>query len=181
MSAETKAGFGMGGTIGWTVGAAVSGVVAAAVFGATMWLFEPDVVAAAIPAIYGFDPSTAFGMTIHLFHGAVLGLLFGLFVTRPVVLGVLRTNVETEAISELGLALRVVTAGFVFGVAIWAILPLIVLPMWVEVAGAADAAMFPAFAVESMLGHMVFGLVLGLVFAVVVDLYDRPAVNVLEE
>lgn len=180
MSTEAETGFGIGGTLGWTIGGVLGGAIAAAAFGAVMWAFDADIVAAAIPAIYGFDPSSVLGMTIHILHGAVLGLVFGALVTRPIVLGVLRANAETEMVSEFGLAIRVVAAGFVFGLAVWAFLPMIVLPIWVEVGGIGGAGEFPSAAVESMLGHMVFGLVLGLVFAVTVDLYERPAVDAFE-
>lgn len=180
MSMETETGFGIGGTLGWTIGGAVGGVIAAAAFGVVMWLFDPEVLTGAIPAIYGFDPSSVIGMTIHILHGIVLGLVFGFLVTRPAVLGTLRTNVETEAVSEFGLTIRVIAAGFVFGLAVWAILPVLVLPVWAEL-GATTAGGFPGFAVESMLGHMVFGLVLGLVFAVAVDLQERPARYVFEQ
>ena len=173
MATESASGYGIGGTAGWTIGGALGGAIAAAAFGLLMWAFDPEIVEAAIPAIYGFDPSTALGMGIHLLHGAVLGVIFGFLVTRPAVLGVLSTNVETELVSETGLALRLVAAGFVFGLALWAVLPVIVLPVWAATLGTDAAGQFPAIAVESMFGHMLFGLVLGLVFAVVADVSDR--------
>ena len=181
MSTETETGFGIGGTIGWTIGGAVSGAIAATAFGVVMWLLDPEILTGAIPAIYGFDPSSVLGMTIHILHGVVLGLVFGFLVTRSIVLGVVRTNVEDEPVSEFGLTMRVVAAGFVFGLAVWAILPVVVMPVLVAAIGEPAAENFPSIAVESMLGHMVFGLVLGLVFAVTVDLYERSARGVLEE
>ena len=176
-----SAGFGLGGTIGWTLGGLVGGFIAAAAFGLLMWLFDPDIVEAAIPAIYGFDPSTALGMGLHLFHGAVLGLLFGFLVTRPAILGVLVGADRTETFSETGLAARVIAAGFVFGLAVWAILPFVVMPVLVAAIGDPAAENFPAIAVESLAGHVVFGLVLGIVFAVVVNLRERPFVDVLSD
>lgn len=181
MSTETETGFGIGGTIGWTIGGALGGAIAAGAFAVVMWLFDPEILTGAIPSIYGFDPSSVLGLTIHFLHGIVLGIVFGVLVTRPTILGMLQTSAETETVSEMGLTLRIVAAGFVFGLAIWAILPVIVLPVWEQAIGPAGAGDFPAVAVESMVGHMTFGLVLGLVFAVTVDLYDRPAVDVLEE
>lgn len=172
---ETGTGFGIAGKAGWTIGGALGGALGAVAFGVLMWLFDPDVVAAAIPALYGFDPSTGLGMALHVFHGVLLGLLFGFVVTRPTVRAVVRTDVETDALAETGLALRVVAAGFVFGLALWAILPVIALPVWTGPIGPEAAGEFPAVAVESMVGHALFGLVLGLVFAVTVDPYERPA------
>ena len=175
------AGFGIGGTIGWAVGGALGGGIAAAAFGLLMWVLDPEIVEAAIPAIYGFDQSTVLGMSFHLLHGAVLGLVFGFVVTRPWILGIIVGADRTETVSETGLTLRVIASGFVFGLAIWAILPVIVLPAWVDAVGGPAAGEFPTAAVESMIGHMVFGLVLGLVFAVVVNLRGRPFVDVLSE
>ncbi|WP_290814156.1 hypothetical protein [Halovivax sp.] len=174
MGTETDPGFGLGGTVGWAIGGAVGGAIGAAAFGLLMWAFDPGVLEAAVPGIYGFDSSTALGMSLHVLHGAALGVVFGFLVTRPAVLGIVRTDVETEAVSETGLALRIVAAGFVFGLAVWAILPLLVLPVWVDAIGTAAAGDFPAIAVESLLGHTLFGLVLGLVFAVLADVSNRP-------
>ncbi|ARS91430.1 hypothetical protein [Natrarchaeobaculum aegyptiacum] len=166
---------------GWPIGGALGGALGAAAFGLLMWIFDPDVLASAIPAIYGLEPIGVVGWGIHIAHGIVLGLVFGFLVTRGPILGIVATSAETDALSRTGIAFRVVAAGFVFGLAIWAILPVLVLPVWVEAIGAQAAADFPAAAVESMLGHLLFGLVLGIVFAATIDLGDRPAQSPFEE
>ncbi|MFP8954087.1 hypothetical protein ACLI4Z_14135 [Natrialbaceae archaeon A-arb3/5] len=183
MSAEsdTTSTFGMRSSWGWAVGGALGGAVGAAVFGLVVWLFDPEVVSAAIPAIYGLDPIGVIGWSIHIGHGIVLGTIFGFLVTRAPILGVIATNPETESLSQTGIMLRVIGAGFVFGLAVWAILPIIVLPAWLEAMGTEAAGDFPGIAVESMLGHMLFGIVLGIVFATVVDLGDRSPDSPLEE
>ncbi|ELY99660.1 hypothetical protein C482_09242, partial [Natrialba chahannaoensis JCM 10990] len=58
MSAEsdTQSTVGIETSIGWPVGGAVGGAVGALAFGALIWLFDPEVVSAAIPGIYGLDP-----------------------------------------------------------------------------------------------------------------------------
>lgn len=166
---------------GWPLGGALGGALGAAAFGLLMWAFEPDVLAGAIPGIYGLEPIGVAGWAIHIAHGVVLGLIFGFLVTRPPILGIVKTSAETDALSRTGVMFRVIAAGFVFGLAIWAILPVLVLPVWVEAIGAEAAAEFPATAVESMVGHLLFGLVLGIVFAVTIDLGDRPARSPFEE
>ncbi|MFC4246612.1 hypothetical protein ACFOZ7_06330 [Natribaculum luteum] len=175
MSAEsdTATGFGIASRFGWPIGGALGGALGAAAFGALIWLIDPAVVEVAIPALYGLGPGEIVGWGIHLFHGAVLGIVFGFLVTRDVVLETLRTDVETDALAESGNWLRLVGAGFAYGLAVWAILPALVLPIWVGRAGVDAAAAFPAVAVDGMIGHAVFGLVLGLVFAATVDLQDR--------
>ncbi|WP_137289730.1 hypothetical protein [Natronorubrum halophilum] len=178
---DNASAFGISGSGGWLVGGALGGAVGAAAFGLLMWLFDPDAVAVAIPAIYGLELTGIVGWGIHIAHGIVLGLIFGFIVTRKSVLGILRTDVETEALSRTGMLLRLVGAGFVFGIAIFAVLPLAVLPVWVQTVGGGAVGDFPTAAIETLLGHLVFGTVLGLVFAAIVDLDDRPTGRPLED
>lgn len=166
---DTITTYGMRGSVGWLVGGALGGALGAAAFGLLMWLVEPEIVAAAIPAIYGLDPGGLAGWVIHIAHGVALGIAFGLLVSRESVLGVLRADVETDALSATGVLLRIVGAGFVFGLTVFAILPVIVLPVWAGAIGG-DTAAFPMAAAASLLGHLLFGTVLGLVFAAAVDL-----------
>lgn len=172
MSAEsnTITTVGLSGSTGWLVGGALGGAVGAAAFGLLLWLFDPGILEATIPAIYGLEAVGLVGWLIHLAHGVVLGLVFGLLATRDRVFRVLRTNAETEALSGAGIILRLVGAGFVFGLTVWAILPVLVLPVWTGATGTGGAGEFPIVGIESLLGHLVFGTVLGVVFAVAVDL-----------
>jgi len=75
---ETTTAFGLRGTTGWFVGGALGGAIGAVAFGIVMVLLEPGVLEAAIPAIYGLEPAGPLGWGIHIAHGIVLGLLFGL-------------------------------------------------------------------------------------------------------
>ncbi|RQG99637.1 hypothetical protein [Natrarchaeobius oligotrophus] len=183
MSAESDntSAFGIESSWGWSVGGALGGAIGAAAFGLLMWAVDPEVLAVAIPAIYGLDPVGVIGWGIHVAHGIVLGLVFGFVVTRETIVSVLKASPETDALSRTNLTLRVIAAGFVFGLAIWAILPLLVLPVWLEAVGTQAAGDFPAIAVESLLGHVLFGTVLGIVFAASVDLRDRDPETSLEE
>ncbi|RQG92573.1 hypothetical protein [Natrarchaeobius chitinivorans] len=183
MSAEsdTTSAFGISSQWGWPIGGALGGAVGAAAFGILMWVFDPDILTAAIPAIYGFEPVGVAGWGIHIAHGIVLGIVFGFLVTRDLILGAVTMNPETDVLSQTAIAARIVAAGFVFGLAIWAILPLIVLPVWLEAIGTEAAGEFPAIAVESLVGHLLFGTVLGIVFAATVDVSDRSPGNPFEE
>lgn len=60
-------------------------------------------------------------------------------------------------------------------------MPLLVLPVWTDAVGVDAAVTFPAMAIESLVGHLLFGLVLGVVFATVVDLRDRSGDAAVEE
>lgn len=172
MSAEsdTITTYGMSGSVGWLVGGALGGAVGAAAFGLLLWLFDPGIVEATIPAAYGLEATGAAGWAIHIAHGIVLGLVFALLITREMALSVIRANVETDALATTGAVLRIVGAGLVFGLVLFTILPLLVLPVWASAIGGGAAADFPTAAAESLLGHLLFGVVLGIVFAATVDL-----------
>lgn len=177
MSTETDSTsvFGVGSPLDWTIGGTLGGALGSLAFGVLIWVFDPEIVAVAIPGIYGLDPVGVAGWAIHIAHGAVLGLVFGFLVTRRPILGIIRMGSETDAISRTGMWLRVTGAGFTFALAVWAILPVLVLPVWIDMIGTEAASDFPFAAVESLLGHLAFGIVLGLVFASTVDLRGRVA------
>lgn len=178
---DTTTASGLESRFGWPVGGALGGGLGAVAFGLLLWVFDPAVFEATIPGMYGLEPAGMTGWSIHVLHGALLGVGFGFLVTRKVVLGVLQTDVETPALARVGLTPRLIAAGAVFGLAIWAFFPLIVLPMWVEFVGA-ETATFPTIAAESLVGHVLFGTVLGTVFASTIDLTEQPAeTDVLED
>ncbi|WP_222919749.1 hypothetical protein [Natrinema sp. SYSU A 869] len=179
MSSEsnTMAASGLSGDTGWLVGGALGGAIGAIAFGIVMWLLDPDVLTAAIPALYGIEPAGFIGWGIHIAHGAILGIVFGLLVTRPLLLGVLRTDVETDVLSRTGIVFRIVAAGFVFGLAVWTVLPLLVLPIWIRTVGGSGAEALTSVAAGSLLGHLLFGTVLGVIFAAAVDLRDRTSAD----
>lgn len=133
----------------WQAGV-VSGLAGAAVMGVLMAVMAPPVLTMAIPALYGLAGGIA-GVTIHLAHGAVLGVAFA-------------------ALAEAGLfgkqtIRKTVGAGIVWGVLIWAVLAALVMPVWLASVGFAGAPPFPNFALPSLLWHVVYGGVLGVVYA----------------
>lgn len=161
----SETGFGLP----WWASGVLGGVVGAAAFGSVMWVGSPEMLRASIPALYGFEPSTTVGWTVHLFHGAILGLAFGAIARLDPVAQYVEMDVETDALRKFGVNSRLVALGLVYGMAVWAILPVVVMPIWLGTVGAADAPTMPAIAVESLFGHLAFGLVLGVVFGSTVD------------
>lgn len=111
--------------------------------------------AVAIPSLYVLapPPNPAVGMGVHVFHGAVLGVVFAAVVAR---LGVRDTS-------------RLVGLGVAWGVATWAVLAALVMPVWLSAVGSPANPPFPNFATPSLLWHVVYGLVLGGVYAVLDD------------
>lgn len=134
----------------WQAGT-VGGIVGAIVFGAMMAMQTPAVLEMAIPAMYGLDGGIA-GMAIHVAHGAVLGVVFA---TLLVATGRSSTGPIGTAVAGLG-----------YGLVVWAILAVVVMPIWLSAVGFGMAPSVPNVAVESFVGHAVYGLVLGVTYAV---------------
>lgn len=159
---------GLRGRWSWALGGAIGGVVGSLLFGIVLWLADPAIITETIPAMYGLDVGPV-GWGFHLLHGLILGVIFGFLVTRAPVLGTLGADVQTPAIESMGLNLRFALAGLVYGLAVWAILPLMVATA-LAVIGGDDAAGFPALAPVSLVGHLLYGLLLGALFSLFVDI-----------
>jgi hypothetical protein len=169
---ETAAGHGFGGQLNWLIGGAIGGVAGSLLFGALLWVVDPAVVTETIPSVYGFDPAETVGWTFHLFHGLVLGVIFGFLVSREPILGTITASVQFSTLENAGLGVRLALAGFVYGLAIWAIVPVFAATVWVAFGGVAELG-FPGVAFESLIGHLLYGTLLGALFSVVVDLESQ--------
>lgn len=135
----------------WKAGV-LGGVAGALVMGVLMYLMNEPTLAVAIPSLYGLapPPNSGVGMAVHLFHGAVLGGVFAAFV----------------AASDAKTARIVVGLGVAWGVAAWVVLAALLMPIWLGAVGSPADPPFPNFAPPSLLWHVVYGLVLGGVYAV---------------
>lgn len=160
--------YGIGGSLNWLIGGAVSGVVGSLFFGALLWMVDSDIVTKAIPAIYGLDPSGAVGWIFHLLHGLVLGIVFGFLVTRKPIFGTLTADVETGFLAAIGPGVRLAATGVVFGLVVWTVLPVFAQSILTAVSGGGDPG-FPVVAFESLVGHLLYGLLLGALFSVFVE------------
>ncbi|WP_265109649.1 histidine kinase [Halosolutus halophilus] len=134
----------------WQAGT-VGGIVGAIVFGAMMAIQTPAVIEMAIPSMYGLEGGLA-GMIVHVSHGAVLGVVFAAALAAAG-----RTDVGP---------LGATAAGLGYGLVVWAILAVVVMPIWLSAVGFAMAPAVPNVAVESLIGHAAYGLVLGATYAV---------------
>jgi hypothetical protein len=138
----------------WKAGV-VGGAISAVVMGALVLAMNPPTLAVAIPSLYTLAPpaSPALGLVVHVFHGAVLGAAFAGLV------GV--TNADSRGI--------LVGLGLGWGVATWAVLAALLMPVWLSAVGSPADPPMPNFAPPSLLWHLVYGLVLGGVYAAVRD------------
>lgn len=110
------------------------------------------VIAMAIPALYGATGLVA-GWIAHLFHSVVFGLIFAAAVGSIGSLDAYADRVSTGA----GL-------GIVYGVIVWVVAAAIVMPIWLSAVGFPGAPPLPNFNPTSLVGHVVYGVVLGALF-----------------
>lgn len=133
----------------WQAGLA-GGLAGGLVFGAMMSMMMTPVIEMAIPAMYGIEgPAGLAGWFIHMSNSAILGVVFGVLV-------------GASGLSGTG---RVAGAGLAYGVVLWVVLAAIVMPIWLGTVGFPGAPPLPNFNPMSLVGHGVYGLVLGGVYA----------------
>jgi hypothetical protein len=138
----------------WKAGV-VGGIVGAIVMGGLVLAMRTPVLAVAIPSLYTLAPpaNPGLGFAVHLSHGAVLGGIFAGFVDA----------------FELDSAKAQIGAGVGWGVLTWVVLAALVMPVWLSVVGSPASPPLPNFAPPSLLWHVVYGGVLGGVYAAVAD------------
>lgn len=157
------------GTVEAALGGILGGLVGTAAFGIVMELLGLQFVRSFVPALLGLEQQGLVGWTVHLATGALLGLLFGLLVSRDVVSELLRPYEGEPELGPLDVRVRLIGAGLVYGLAVWALLPMVVLPVWLGYVGGEQLDAVPGSALVSMLAHVVFGLLLGGVYSFVVS------------
>jgi hypothetical protein len=129
----------------WQAGVG-AGLLGAVAFGAVMAVVAPGALTAAIPAMYGLSGGAA-GTFIHLSHGAILGVAFA---------AILRARPDFGSNTT-----RATIAGAVYGVALWLALAAFVMPVWLSTVGFAGAPPLPSLDPISLVGHVLYGIVLG--------------------
>jgi hypothetical protein len=142
-------------------GGALAGLAAGVVMGAMLTMQMRPVIAVAIPSMYGLD-GLAVGWAVHLFHSVVLGIVFAgvASVASGVEFGG-RVASDSRSIESVS---RSTLLGLGYGVVLWAALAVVVMPIWLGAVGSPANPPFPNVNPLSLAGHVVYGLVLGLVF-----------------
>lgn len=137
----------------WLAGG-VSGFVAGIPFGLMI-----QFVLGAIPAIGALYtmPGVASGWIAHLFHSVVFGLVF---------VGIMETDVVSQYTDT---PLQSLGAGLVYGAVLWIIFLIFIWPIWLNAVGFPKAPSVPYIAVKPLIGHLVYGGVLGAIFPWVSD------------
>ncbi|WP_290810252.1 histidine kinase [Halovivax sp.] len=137
----------------WQAGL-VGGVAGGVAFGAMMTMTMGPIIEMAIPGMYGLGPSLAVGWAIHMLNSIVLGVVFG------ALLG------TTGFGNRLGSNASIAAAGLAYGIVLWLVLASFVMPAWVG-AMTEMAPPVPDWNGQSLLGHAVYGVILGLAYALI--------------
>jgi len=162
MAGETRSQTGTASTTnealeGWQAGL-IGGLVGGVGFGALMSIMTPGVLEMAIPAMYGVEgPAGAVGWTIHMAHGAVLGVVLGGVLSLDALSDLTDSNATTGAV------------GLAYGIAVWLVLAVVVMPIWLQGVGFGMAPEVPNIATESLVGHSVYGVLAGITYAVLAE------------
>lgn len=104
-----------------------------------------------IGALYGI-PNATVGWISHLFHSLVFGAIFAAIVARPAVRK-----------AEIG-TLRCIGMGIGFGIFLWFFAAGLIMPLWLNALG--YSAPFPNLDAIGLVGHVLWGGILGAVYAV---------------
>ncbi|MFB6268202.1 MAG: hypothetical protein ABEI31_11125 [Halodesulfurarchaeum sp.] len=138
----------------WQTGA-IAGFIAGLPFG----ILIQFVVGAmgAVGALWGFPMNIAAGWVIHLLNSVIFGLVFAFLVSFDVF-----EPYRDSWLSAAGL-------GLVYGAVLWFVNIGFVWPIWLGAVGfppGPAALPVPYFAVKPLIGHLVYGVVLGALYPV---------------
>ena len=136
----------------WQTGA-IAGLLAAIVFGAVV---ADTGAMAAVAAMFGVD-SHGLGWVFHLGFGAAFGAGYSAVASTA------RGSAWADRPASGGVV------GLAYGFVLWVVGAVLVAPLWLRVRSVGDVAV-PAIDVPVLVGHLVYGLVLGVLYPVLVEL-----------
>lgn len=148
--AETAVEMGVEGRA-WQAGL-LSGLFGGALMGVMLSLSMTPVIQHAIPALWGLSGGVA-GWFVHMTNAAILGVVFA----------AIATALPTYS-SSVG---RSTALGAVYGVVLWVVLVVLVMPVWLDTVGFADAPSLPNLDSMSLVGHLVYGVALGATYPLI--------------
>jgi len=135
--------------------AVTAGVLAGVVFGMLIQFRLERMTA--IGAMYTLgSPSLTAGWVAHIFHSAIFGAFFGLLY-------------ESEFLSDvIGNPLGAAATGAAYAAGLWAVNIVFVWPLWLNNVGFTSDIPLPNVAVMPLVGHVIWGLLLGGIFYAIV-------------
>ena len=141
---------------------ALAGILGTLAFGGFfLAIGNTGVIAGAMPALYGLSgPSLLTGGIIHLVHGAVLGVLYAVIVSA------------TGYGHHLGEVKKSAVWGIGYGVLTTVFLAALLMPVWLNFMGFPNAPEAPNFNPMGLIGHVIYGAVLGVSYPVIRDMME---------
>jgi len=137
----------------WRRGA-VAGFVAAVAMAVVITAMDLGTLRGAIAGLYGFRGNLVAGFAAHVVHGTIFGVLFAGVLSDPGLYRVERWLWKT------------VLAGAVFGLVLAVVGAGVIMPIWLGLVGFPTPPAFPNVSVATLVWHLVYGTVLGGVYAV---------------
>lgn len=134
----------------WVSGVA-AGLGGGAVMGVLLSLLMRPVIEGAIPALVGLSGGLA-GWVVHMSISAVFGVGFAALATRTPL-----AEYTDEPLPLVGL-------GLAYGAVLWIVAAGVLMPIWLSAVGVPMAPAVPNLNPTSLLTHLAFGAVLGLVY-----------------
>jgi len=135
----------------------ISGAVATAAMGVAITVVDLATLRVAIAGLYGLSGSLFAGWVAHLFHGTLFGVLFALVLTDPALARLTDWNWKTTL------------AGTVYGLVLFIAGAGLIMPMWLSAVGFASPPPLPNFTAGSLVWHVIYGVVLGGLYAALPD------------
>ena len=125
------------------VGGVIGGIVGGLVFGAMMAMMGMLPMVASVVG----NKSAVIGFLYHMFNSVIIGALFGL------VFGAFSHSYDQGALF-----------GLIYGVIWWVLGPLILMPLMLGMGGPQFGMAFTPPMLMSLVGHLAYGLITGLVY-----------------
>ena len=139
--------------VSW-VGGVTAGLAGGVAFGIMLTVMMPSVIGQAIPALVGLSGIVG-GWGVHLAFSAAFGLVFAAAVGA--------FDVPDAVGQNVGL-------GTGYGFVLWPVNIVVVWPLWLQMVGFPAAPAFPNVAWMPLVGHLLYGLILGFAYPFVDDL-----------
>lgn len=136
------------------VAGGVAGFLGGLVFAAVLTMTMPKIIAGAIPALWGLHGLAA-GWVVHVVNATLFGVLFAAVVSNAGIDGYADDLTTSWSL------------GAGWGLLLWVGGAVLLMPLWLQAVGFPMAPPFPHVNPMTIPGHLVYGVVLGLLYPVV--------------
>lgn len=134
------------------IGGASAGFIATVATAIPILMVNREMLETNIAGLYGLDGILVAGLIAHLAHGTLFGVIFAFILTDPTLV----------RIPESGL--KMIVAGIFYGIALVVVGIGFVMPVWLNAISLAGAPEVFHLTPELLAWHLLYGLVLGLLY-----------------